>query len=115
MFISVVCHPVAHGPTRSPRHGVVQRLLVGYLAGGHAPVQLDELGTAPEALVEGGVERRHQLAATVAHDRVHVRPVVEEDLRAKVASQKRPRCARDIRGRGNLLIRKSSNKRALMV
>ena len=67
--------------TPSPRHGVLERLLVGDLAGGDAAVQLDEFGTAPEALVEGGVERRHQLAATVAHYRVHVRPVVDEDLR----------------------------------
>ena len=43
-------------------------------------MQLDEFGAAPESLVEGGVERRHQLAATVAHYRVHVRPVVDEDL-----------------------------------
>ena len=70
--------------THSPRHGVLQRLLVCDLAGGDAPVQLDELGTAPEALVEGGVERRHQLAATVAHYRVHVRPLVDEDLAGRI-------------------------------
>ena len=58
----------------------MQRLLVGDFAGGDTAVQLDEFGTALESLVEGGVERRHQLAATVAHDRVHVCPVVDEDL-----------------------------------
>ena len=43
-------------------------------------MQLDELGAAAEPPVEGGVERRHQLAAAVAHDRVRVRPVVQQDL-----------------------------------